>query len=427
MKATRIGESYWVATPEWTLEFSQLREHGEGMTAEVTAGVLATAASYWARLNLVATRSRAEFAKAAEQACGGEWRAVLDAACRAVITAERVGEPAVAATAERPDAARWLVPGLFPLGQTSILYGDGGTGKSLLALALALSGLSGVPLAGDPRWAVAPLRGVLYLDWEDDLRTFNGRIWALTAGRQAPPTRLYHRRMTRPLAEVVPALQADVARHQIDCVVVDSLTPASGLEPEGAEAATRSMNALRALSPGGDPVSRLVVAHVPHRALEAGKSTPARPYGSVFNRNLARACLEAKRLTPLEDEPPAPGEDSALVVTYRHDKLNNGPLLPPTALRWAYDREGYITACPGPVSLGPLGLPQRLLHALEQGGKLSARALAEDLGISENVARARLGELESARKVVRLEQGGRGRGQKTLWGRVDPKRTDPRT
>ena len=423
MKATRIGESYWVATPEWTLEFAQLREHAEGMTAEVTAASLTTGQSYWARLNLGGPRSRAEFAKAAEQTVGGEWRAVLDQACRAVITAERMGSPAVAVVATRPDPARWLVPGLFPLGQTSILYGDGGTGKSLMALALALSGLTGTPIAGEARWAVAPLRAVLYLDWESELNDINGRVWALTAQRQAPPTTLYHRPMHRPVAELVPALQAEIARHHVDLVIVDSLTPACGLEPEGAEAATRTMNALRALSPGGPPVTRLIVAHVSKGAMEAaGRTGGAKPYGSVFNRNLARSAVEAKCTAPLDEDPPAPGEDSAMVVTYRHDKLNSGPLLPPTALRWAYDREGYITACPGAVSLAHLGIPQRILHALD-GGKKSVQALAEELGITPMVARARLNEMESVRKVVRFSDPGLGRGRKTLWGRPDKKRT----
>ena len=166
------------------------------------------------------------------------------------------------------------------------------------------------------------------------------------------------------------------------------------------------MNALRALAPG-HPVAP---ARGPRQ--QGGRRGRAhghaRPYGSVFNRNLSRACLEAKCRRPLVDEdPPAPGEDSAIVVTYRHDKLNSGrpsaPHGPALGLRPRGVHHRLSRApCPSPTS----GIPQRILHALDGVDKKSARALAEELGIAPNVARARLGELESARKVVRFSDSG---------------------
>ena len=116
--------------------------------------------------------------------------------------------------------------------------------------------------------------------------------------------------------------------------------------------------------------------------------------------------------------------DTSHLVSYRHDKLNSGRLQPTTAIRWAYDPEGYITACPGEVAPAHQGIPQRILQALDGGVKKNARAVAEEVGIPVNAARARLGELENARRVVRIEEGSLGRGHKTLWARADRKRTE---
>jgi RecA-family ATPase len=43
---------------------------------------------------------------------------------------------------------QWLVPGLLPLRSVTMLSGDGGLGKSLLGLQLALCGATGVPFVG---------------------------------------------------------------------------------------------------------------------------------------------------------------------------------------------------------------------------------------------------------------------------------------
>ncbi len=54
---------------------------------------------------------------------------------------------------------RWIVPGWIPLGQTTLLYGDGGLGKSLLAMQLATScATSGAWLGMD----VLPCKAVIF-------------------------------------------------------------------------------------------------------------------------------------------------------------------------------------------------------------------------------------------------------------------------
>ena len=57
---------------------------------------------------------------------------------------------------------------------------------------------------------------------------------------------------------------------------------------------------------------------------------------------------------------------------------------------------------------------QGILAALGEGD-LGIEALMLAVGISESTARARLRELEAEGDIFRLKQGGRGRGNLTLW------------
>src|SRR2546428_6866242 len=97
--------------------------------------------------------------------------------------------------------------------------------------------------------------------------------------------------MTPPLASQISAVKADVARLGAELVVIDSEAPASGLDPEGANAAVSFHTALRSLGP---TVTRIVTAHV--NAVTAAQARGVgRPFGSLFNVNLPRTVSELRR------------------------------------------------------------------------------------------------------------------------------------
>ncbi|MBP1856766.1 AAA family ATPase [Rhizobium herbae] len=65
----------------------------------------------------------------------------------------------------------WWIEGLVPIGQVTLLYGDGGVGKSLLALQWGLAGAADVDTLG-----ISPERGgVFYLGAEDEEIEFKRR------------------------------------------------------------------------------------------------------------------------------------------------------------------------------------------------------------------------------------------------------------
>ena len=76
---------------------------------------------------------------------------------------------------DEPPPQRWHVAGWIPHGQTTIMSGDGGTGKTLAALQLAMAGTTGQDWLGLP---VQP-GPVLFLTAEDEPEELHRRIHAM--------------------------------------------------------------------------------------------------------------------------------------------------------------------------------------------------------------------------------------------------------
>jgi hypothetical protein len=407
----QIGDTFYVTEPHVLIEVAKIREHSDSITAEVRAVEPTTGLQHWAAVNLASTQARATFAKAMA-AIGIDPSNTLERVVWTIVKRSRVGLPARPLLPSPPaTTSSWLVAGLIPVGETSVLYADGGSGKSLVALALAVAGLTGRPVAGHPSWQVAPLRKVLYLDWESQYEDHAERLFGLSAlwrgGGEIAPESIIYQPMARGLTDQLPAIQASAAGCEL--VIVDSLGAACGAEPDGADAAIRTLNALRTLA----PATRLVIAHVTKQAADG--AGPARPYGSAFIWNLARSVVEVKR----DDHP---RDDGAMTVTFTHRKLNRGPKQPPRALKFSFDEHGYISVDIDEPDFSRLSLPARILRDLK-GGEKSVQEIAESLGANVRDIRARLNEMQKGTESVRSRSEGIGRGKKSYWGLIDRKRT----
>ena len=85
-----------------------------------------------------------------------------------------------------PPPREWLVPTMVPSGTVSLLYGDGGTGKSLIALQLAVATVSGqiwlnkLPASGP----------VIYYSAEDDRAELHRRLDAIHKSNSTNPANM---------------------------------------------------------------------------------------------------------------------------------------------------------------------------------------------------------------------------------------------
>ena len=302
------------------LELDYIRADRGDITAEVsaTSTVPTGGLVHVARVNLLSTRSLSEYAghvarRAPETST--DWQRLLSVAAVETVARYRRGEPAVLLRDIAPaeDGGQILPP--FALARMpTVLYGDGGASKSMVALATAASITSGVPYLGLEPSSVVP---VGYLDWEMDGHEHRSRLGRL-CGDDLPS--IVYIPCTRPLADDVDRIRREVIRHGIGYLVVDSVALACDGPPEAAEVAVRFFGALRELGLGS-----LLVAHV-NRSGDTD-----RPFGSAFWHNGARLTWYAK----LESD----GGGSTTVGLFCK-KANTGPRPAPMGYRidWDSDR-----------------------------------------------------------------------------------------
>lgn len=97
----------------------------------------------------------------------------------APVVSHAPGEPlrvvAVSALSDCPPPREWQVDDMIPAGNVTLLYGDGGTGKSLLSLQLAVSTATGRTWLGK----AVKYGPALYFSAEDDTNELNRRIVAV--------------------------------------------------------------------------------------------------------------------------------------------------------------------------------------------------------------------------------------------------------
>ncbi len=399
----RHGDEFLIRWPAHRVECSLtgLRDHSDGIAGELAVshgGV----ELHWGRLGLASTQTREGVVRKLNSILPDiPWRTIIEAACRATVRALRASSTTVTLHGRRTTGPRHLVVPLLPLHQTAVIVADGGSGKGFLSTALALAVAHEAHL---PSGLYATARvPVLYLDWESDPDDFDDRIYLLSRGLELTDAGIHYRRMVRPLAEEAPVLRAEVSRLGGGFVIVDSLAPASGPEPEGADAAIRTHNAIRSLG----AVTTLCLAHVSKAT--ADQRGPARPFGSVFVQNLARSVWEMRRDTESDD----------LLTCLYHRKVNRGRLHPPIALRFRFTDEAITLSRAeleeAPDLLARTSASMQILSALRTGAAKGGQ-VAEVTGLSMDTVTRTLRRLAKADKVVRLSDDHGSKGHEISWG-----------
>lgn len=328
------------------------------------------------------------------------WDSILELATGIALERRRAGDPIIAlpdVTAE--GAVRYRIHGWIPEDGCTVLYGDGGVGKSTLALAAACAVQGGRPFLG------LEVRSgpVLYVDYETTAPVQAQRLRRLARGLgyTTPPPVMY-KCLSTPIVDVALDLQAQCARTGVAMVCVDSLGYAVG---DARAEKDLTIDTFRALNALGRPV--LVLSHV----TKAGPSD--KPYGSVYIWNSARSVVEVKK-----HQDPGGG---ALYVGLYHRKANDGPLSHPISAEIRFSPE-EITLTRREIADTPeladhLPLGTRALEFLKRGHQ-PADVIAEALEISEAAARKVLGRLHLHGRVVKVQTAP---GKPTWWGVASPR------
>lgn len=265
--------------------------------------------------------------------------------------------------------ARWCLYPLILEGHINILFGDGGSGKSLIALASMMSVHSGEDLGlGKPDI----LHRGCYLDWEFEPEDHRERMIAMCHGDEGlAGLTIMYKRCTAPIWEMVEELLKDRADHDIDFLVLDSALLAAGGEPEKADTVRKVFTALREIK-----MTTLIIAHTTH------DSERERPFGSTFWHNMARNIWKA---TLVQEE-----NEQSLHIMLKHTKFNTTKKEKPIGYHIQWAETGIIIKKENPMGVAQFiekaPLQNRVAYLLMDGA-MTPKELAEDLNAKEGTIR----------------------------------------
>ena len=317
------------------------------------------------------------------------------------------------ATYHRKADTPWLMRPFVKRHQPSVLMGDGGEGKSTLAIALMISLASGTSLI--PGLTVQEPCNTMMVDWETDEDEFAMVRDALLSAANLPmPERslLYKHVGTGSLQDQLDSIQRTCTEHDLGFLLVDSIVASAGGDVNEAEAARLYFNTIGALG-----IATLGIAHISKEGSES-KRRRTRPFGSVFYWNLARNIWEIRK----DQDAGSPTSSLGLY----HAKINRGRESKPIGLEVAFteDADGNITqinytsadVADSPVLAEKLTNADRIRSAIRglPGMKGDPATIAESAGLEVDVVRATL-NTKRYKGVIWLKIAGT-----TEWGLLAP-------
>ena len=343
-------------------------------------------------LNLLTGAAKKRMAKALTDLYQSvTWTTIIDKTAELVIEKHRQGEAVIQLKDLPPkENLSYRVAPLLLENQVSLIYSEGGKGKSLVSQYLACLVSEGV-LAGSLEPEPGP---TLICDYETDADTVARNLSMIHKGLGIEDgSSIFYRRMGQPLVSEIESIQAQVLEKGIQFVIVDSAAPAVGNGgAQGDEPVLKYFAALRNLH-----VTSLTIAH-------KAKNADNGPFGSVFWTNISRNVYR------LQSESETP---TRLHLGLFNEKSNDKKR-PPFGLCVDFedDRIHFTEENPKarPEMQEHLSLADQIDAMLKEGnGKpWAVKDLSEETGKPDNLIRATLSRYKN--RYVKLPNG--------TWGLV---------
>lgn len=379
------------------VDVRRIYDHSDGkLTAWLTASTSAPGSDnhlHEELTNLTSARAKAELAKTLEARFPLDcWPEMVEQLAHSVILRHREGEPTKTLKAQPLTPISFLIDPILPEHQPTVIFGEGGKGKSWVADLLAL--VASVPWDDNPLGlGVGDPVNVLYLDWESDENDIAGRYNLFLSGHSLLDSgRFHYRHCSLPLVDDLDQIQSAIVKLDAKLVICDSLGLACGGDQMQQEA-IRFFSALRRLR-----TTALILAHQ-----SKDERKKASIFGSVFFYNMARSVWELKS-TQEEDS-------NLLQIGLFHRKANRGRKSAPLGIALTITDTSVIVA---PADLRDiqelsqsLAINQQILVTLRDGA-LSISDLAQTLDLRENIIRAHLAKLKKSQKILKLSNGSFG-------------------
>lgn len=379
------------------IQVSRIKEHRDG-SVKAQLKIITTKEGYsphlhQAQFNMSASQSRGSLAKIMVERYNEndiDWSDILEQVCTLSVNQYRKGEPVrVITTEEKLPPKRYLIHPLIPEMQPTILYGDKGVAKSIVALLSYI--IVTLPWHDNPLGLVAPEKPVnaLFLDWETEGDIAGDRFQRLCRGMGLPYMEFNYLRCVNPLADDMDEIQEKMLEKQVTFLIVDSLTPACGGELN-AKQALDFFKGIRTLR-----VSSFIVAQNP-KLEDRDKKTIL---GSGLFTYLARCVWESK-LGGLTSE------DNVIEIGLFHKYANEDRIHSPLCYSITWEKTEIIVKS---ISCGMSDLSKhlpasvRIKDLLGKEGKLRAEKMVEILGLTKNNITTTCYRLRNKGDVVQID------------------------
>ena len=362
-----------------TLTFSQIEMGRRALDAELamTFPAAPNELAYEERINLLSSSQRESTRRTLDQLYGKDWgwTRVIETAAPLVRKAVSEISHAVRVSDIEPMAETdaFALDPLLPYHEPTVLFAEGGAGKTVLAIRMAIALGLGEPFL---RFPARQMR-TMYVDYETYKGRFENRVSrvmrGLGLGGRAADFLFYYPGRGLALGEHVEALKREMTRWDIEFLVIDSAILACGGKPEDAEVANRYFSALARLS-----CTSLTISHI----TKAGETKY--PFGSVVWWNSARAVWH---LAKQQDE-----RSPKMALALYARKGNDDQPQRPIGVNVTFDgRFGPVHFEPADVRDTPelqarRGIKDQLIDALRRGA-MTLTALAEELDVARETAR----------------------------------------
>jgi hypothetical protein len=291
---------------------------------------------------------------------------------------------------------RWYLEPYLERDGFTIAYADGGTGKSVIALALAYTMATGIKVLGR---LDAPPAPVLYMDWETSADTQTRRLMAIAKGMGQPmPRNVVYQYMATPLVMQTQNIRAKIAELKIGAIIIDSLGASASGPIEESSTALALGRAIRSFK-----VPVLAIHHKPKNSDD--KRGAQAMFGSVYFANYCRLAWELEG-TFYEGQ-------NRTDLSFKNTKNNNGPRVRKHAVTMRFINDAYynpisidIAPCDPKATEAPEGkrerpLTERIVGVLIHGPQKAAE-IVDQLGASRSAVANILTGMEKEGRALKI-------------------------
>ena len=341
---------------------------------------------YWATLGLLSKSGVAEAVRRCNAIADGfPWAVIIDNFCWTMMEILRKPAPLQHGGKVEPDRTKPIYE-LYPIlqkNEPTILYGDSGVGKSLLAVWMGVLVGDGINQCG----LEARPGKTLYVDWETTHETFDERVWAVKKGLMHDNLlidttyEMPYYRATAPLKDWANVLVDRITEEGVSLVILDSLGMALAGNFNDGEVVVEFFQQLRTLN-----ATSLIIDH---QAKGEGSSDRG-PIGSAYKKALARSVWELRKVENADN----------FRVGLFHRKVNRGRPARPFGIDISIaedEQHNMVAARFSRVDVADddelaegLSIYERIYHLLKKGDKPAKEILEILSDVNQNTVRAML-------------------------------------